>query len=532
MKIYDIRNKTQTPINEGLFDMFGSDPNVHAPSREQKKQTKEREKGTKKLIDRAFDSWRDHLDQVKATLPDQYKGEIPPERVKADLQTFIQNNIMGGGQISQAANAADITHYIDKLSGVESAQEEPIGQAKTDNFAGVKSGKGTTAATSTTSAPSTGEQPATEPAGEEPAAEPTEPQQEPILKDPNVSKTGVQRIQKATAAGEPTILKRNNKEYSFDPDQEAYPPQWMRTDLDTAKPVNDTLNKLLNDAYEEFIQNDDILSGATTPSNGGQGQAAPAQQPTTPPTTEPGGVEPFQIGPKESGVEALKRYKNYLADLKANRQLSGQQADAMFKAAAQQEFELRSQTPLEKPSYPAPKEQPVEPGEEPASQGLRRVPGSTGRGMQAQFEPIKESLRRRISDGELSLTEAKKIYHSEKLRLVREAAEKLGIAKERELFGKLVRAALLSRSPTSSGVQRPAQTPQPRTSGSQQLNQPQTQAAFELTRGQKKEIDKILGDLEDKGHDIRKITKESDSVNSTGNAAADAALRALGFNVA
>lgn len=538
MKIYDIRNKTQKPtqISEGLFDMFGSDPNVHTPSREQKKQTKEREKGVKKLIDRAFDSWRDHVDQVKATLPDDYNGEIPPERLKADLETFIQNNIMGGGQISQASNAADITHYINKLSGVEdeAEEEQPSSQTRepsTTTRDEVPSTSTVAPTQAPTQAPSTSEEP---PQTQEPDEEEPATQREPFLKDPNVASSGVIRT-----SVDPLILKRDGKEYVIDEKTK----KWVRNGIKNPEPENSSMSALLNKASAEFSDNDDILginqpeaepegeyvtnpqtgkqewhaTAAPTPADGATMGAAPTGQ-----------VEPFQIGAKETGTQAVKRYKNYLSDLKAAGQLSAKQAADLLKAASQQEFELRSQVPLEKPNYPAPKERPMEPGEEPASKGLVNV---GGRGQSAQYEPIKESLRRRIASGELTLAEAKKIYHTEKTRIIKEAAEKLGLAKERELFGKLIRAALLTRTPSQPTAQ--TATPRASTSAPSRTQRAEVEAPS-VSRRDLKSVARILGGEREAGkfgNEIRDETGADVTVRSTGNAAADAALMAMGFRV-
>lgn len=512
MKISEVRHgkssilETNREVDEGILDFFKSDPNVHTPSKQQKKQTKQREQGIKQLIDRAYDSWRDHLEQVRSALPDQYNGEIPPERLKKDLTTFIQNNIMGGAKVDSAQNSEDLTHYIDSLSGVESTlpASEPRTPPSTTRppVAPVS-----TAAPSPAAEPSV-QTPDTQPAAVEPEAVPE--YQEPFLNDPNVATNSVERT-----SADPLILKYERHKYVIGDEGE-----W--TKFGDKKPVDQVLQKLLNTAAGEFEDNDLIMQSnrATTgtqpsgqwiqdPQTGEQKwQSTVAAPQASGATGEAPPLMPGQTYAPPSPEQAAAERAAYQADLEA-------QAQAGKEALARAESERLAADAAER-----------EAGIEPPSRGLIRKPGS-GRGMAAEFEPIKESLRNRMAAGEITLVEAKIIYRAEKRRVMIEAAEKLSVAREKELFGKLVRAALLARAPA------PAQ----RSTGGTAPGAPRSAEEVETpeisNRDQRKIATLLGGDREAKkaGSDIRDELDAGNTVRTTGNAAADAALLAMGFKI-
>lgn len=526
MKIHEIR-KTQLleanhEVDEGILDLFRKqDPNVHTPSRQQKKASKKREKDVTKLINRAFELWQDHLDQVKATLPDEARGEIPPERVKRDLETFIQNNLLGGRKISTMDNAQDIEAYVNKLSNVP--EVTPPADSTQEPVA---------APTSTAVGPSTStEQPSTDRMSQRSAAtvpaddwrsmtadkfSPDEikwtqmsrsdrvkilnselmqdyavltksplvlgdetgnlyrqgkngwersegvesawrkmqaPEKDASLdrfvnkikssddlastspaniKKPEppitVSRSGIERVN-----ANPLILRRGRTEYVIGDEGE-----WVKQGQKKAE--NESMQALLTQAAEEFENSDTNYADQMAAYRQATGQESPTPQPEQPrqKTTGPEQLLPGQTRQVPSPEQAA-------AERQAAVQTQAQQQAEIAAAAARAEQERLAADAADRAQ-----------GVEPPSRGLIRKPGS-GRGMQAQFEPIKESLRTKIANGELTLQEARGIYQQLKQQLLREADEKLTLAKQKELFAKLVRTAVLSRPITGTQSDKKAQ---------------------------------------------------------------------------
>lgn len=503
------------------MDLFRKkDPNVHTPSREQKKASKKREKDITKLINRAFDLWRDHLDQVRSTLPDEARGEIPPERIKQDLETFVQNNVLGGQKISAMSNAQDITHYVNALSGVPAAAPTAPVAAPT------------APATAPTAPPAAGasmtdrmSQAATPAApGVEPA--PVEEPREPILKDPNFSdSTKVQRVK-----NDPLILKREKgrTEYTLDPETK----QWTVLGSKDSKPVRGSISMLLNQAMAEFSENDDILGINLPPEEEGEWVKNPETgKPEWHPAAQPTAAQPATDTPEQppqrrsppSAEELQARYRAQ-RELDAAEKAKFDQASAAALAKAEQD--RLAADAAERAA-----------GTEPASRGLVNV---GGRYEKAQYEPIKESLRRKIAQGEITLAEARVIYQQFKSAVLREADEKLSVAREKELFGKLIRAAVLAR-PTSGTVAPRArttgtsgsQTPSPSARDAVAPSAPATSApqVHDEDIGNAAEILDGSDSSSQKGRQLQRRFNSDKQVASTGNAAADAALLAMGFKI-
>ena len=446
MKIHEVRNakttilESQSEIEEGLLDIFKKDPNVHKPSRQQKKDAKKREKGIKQLTNRAFEMWKDHLDQVRQSIPGD---EIPPERIKADLETFIQNNVLGGRKIASMTNASDIQHFVDQLSGAEAKDEEP----KADELAGQASDE-TPAAEPAAEPARGGVDPIAARMGQTTAAATKAAAPEKKVTEPQkISRAGIERISTT-----PMVLKRGRTEYVIGDDGE-----WVK--YGQTKPENETIQTLLNQAAEEFENADQsaVEQAAAAPAQAaGQWITDPAtgEKKWQPAQTTPAGAAQAAAGAQAPWTTTQAPIPGQAAAEKAQMQTATAAQVAQAQAAQAAQAQARdAQDAADRAA-----------GIEPPSRGLKRV--GTGRGQQAQFEPIKEDLRRRMATGEITLAEAKAIYHTAKRQRLAEAAEKLSLAKEKELFGKLIRAAVLARPADGSAAPRQAR------SATQQAEQP------------------------------------------------------------
>lgn len=370
MKIYEVRNLSTTiqesepVIHENMVDeaLFG-DPNVYSPSLKQRWQGRKRDKSIDQLIKKAFASWQDHLNQVRRSLPPQYNGAIPPERLRHDLEAFIQTNIMRGQQIAKVHNAQDIEHYITALTGLE---------APTSRYAADDEGN--------------------------------------FIR----SIPGLEFIRLNV---DPAIL--------------YYPPFDQRY--------------VLNNNGEWVFW-----------------------------------------GKKTSKAPELESVQGYLDQAK----------DAFDQADLQQKQQQSVATPQTT-------------GQQPPTPALR------------------EDLRQLIANGDITLVEAKKIYRTIKNQWLNEEQEKLTLKKEKELFGQLVRTALLARPSDGSA---PPQ-PQRATAGAKPPEATPTAASpapAAVTRHAPAQVRRTHTQWADEHlPNIHPVATET--VYSTGNPFADAALKKLGF---
>lgn len=434
MKIHEVRNQNQT-ISESIESSVSEDKYTYSPSIKQRYSGWQKNRKTDTLAKKAYASWQAYLSQLKRSLPKEYNGVIPPERLRDELENFIQTNIMGGQSIASVNNARDIEHYITLLTGAEA----PQGRYAADDSGDF------------------------------------------IRSLPNVDfiRLNVDPAILYYPPFDQRYVLNNNGEWTM----------WGKRS--PKAPELESVQGYLEQAHNAFQQADEQQRSPESTSVEPQRPVVPTAA-TPPPEYNP--------GTSQASVNALQNMR------------------AASTAAAQVKTSPQSQTvESNKTKY----------------QGN---PDSTNaKGVDIRY--VKESLRKEIDSGTITLDEAKRIYQAQKKVWLAEQDEQRTIKQEQELFNQLIRAALLARptsgTPTRSQPQPSRSAPSPTNTTPQQQSTTDHPSA-KLKQSAKNTIEEKLGterEARDTGRDLRHAMKANNSAKSTGNPAADAILKHLGFSI-
>lgn len=417
MKIHEVRNAPileSNSVDEGIGDLFRKKSDEFQPTKQQKKSAQDRESKVNQLTDRIYGMWRDRVDNIEKSLPPGKREAFlnrTDGRYRKELTDFIEKNLLNGQKISSMSNAEDINDFVDALapaqvSGVQDPSQiqarpgpaagsafAPKPAAAPAQAAPAPTTRTTPAAAGTTVAPApaaAGSAGTSAPARGA-AAQPTEPAAVPEPKPPiTTSRGGIERV-----SSDPLILRRHRTEYVLGDEGE-----WVKQGQKKAE--NESMQALLNQAAEEFENADTEYAEQMASYRQATGQELPAKKAAEPAKTAP--AEPAQLMPGQTWQAPSP--EQAAAEKETTAQAKAKQAADIQAAQAQAIKDREAADAADRAR-----------GIEPPSRGLIRKPGSSGRGMQAQFEPL---------------------------------AEAMDYKTERDLFNKLVRTALLSK--TASGT--------------------------------------------------------------------------------
>lgn len=429
------RNKDQTIVDEGLKDIaravgggakklgraVADRATGRGPSKEQRKSTKEREKKVKVVSNQAFHAWKDYEDNVAKSIHneeerDSFKNH--DERWADTFRGWVSKNLLNGQSIDDMNNSSDLNYVVDyitasgdkkKMTQHAAAPAQAPTRQSTAPLRATQQQPTRAAtkptATKATAAATTAVQPT---ASAQPAAqEPTEPA--PELEQPKmVSRGGVERT-----SVDPMILRRGRAEYML-----GDAGQWVK--VGQKHPENESMQALLDQAAEEFENADQEALERRS-------EAGYTPEPTAQPQATHQAKEPPQLVPGQTqqapSPEQARAEKETFAQAQAQQVALAQQQ----RAAAEREQQAQDEADRAA-------------GVEPRSRGIKKV---SGHGQSAQFEPLKESLRRKIAEGVITPEQARvQLAQFKRLRDLNEAMEE---KLERDAFATLVRAAMLSQ---------------------------------------------------------------------------------------
>lgn len=582
-----------TKFGKGIADRVTG----RGPDREQRKSTKDREKRIDSTAKKAYHAWKDYEDHVAQSMAadddrhDDFLNKGP--EWQEYFRRWVAKNLLPDGQpIEAMSNARDIEAAVRKLSGggAETFRQAEISPDQYSDLAKTRRAKAKAAGAAQPSAPQAPAAPAkrtaTAPGGQfgdyrdvedlaydvgtgkmtpgeaqaeykkrqqsrfpeapprgepdaepeaptsrfaEPAVEPEmepepeAPAQQPILRDPNRATNGVERT-----SADPLIVKYDRHKYVVGDAGE-----W--TKFGDKKPVDEILQKLLNDAADEFDENDAALdtqrSAQAAPTGHWAKDPKTGEQKWQPSAATPVGQAHAQAAPK--GPEQLLpgQTRNAPSPEQAAAEKAAFKSDVDRQRAQGQADRER----MEK-EWQAADAADRAAGVEPPSRGIKKV---SGHGQSAKFEPLKESVDEKI---------------------------------ERDLFKTLVRAASLAEpteggeqaAPARGSQQRPAATrsaggsaPRAPSGGGlvQDLLHQQGISSSASTGGQSQAPDMLQGldlshmkpnELRDyilrgmpKYHTLAEMGEffrqayglQTNELSSTGNATVDQLLTKMGFSV-
>lgn len=220
-----------------------------------------------------------------------------------------------------------------------------------------------------------------EPVEPEPEAElePEAPAQQPTLRDPNRASNGVERT-----SADPLIVKYDRHKYVVGDSGE-----W--TKFGDKKPVDEVLQKLLDDAAEEFDENDAALSAQ-------RAQAAPTGQWIRDPKTGQQKWQPSAATPvgQAHAAAAPKGPEQLLPGQTRNApspEQSAAEKEAFKRDVERNQAQGRADLERMEKEWQAQDAADIKAGITPPSRGIRKV---SGHGQTAKFEPLKEGMDENI----------------------------------------------------------------------------------------------------------------------------------------